>query len=115
MVGRVTLNGWKREKRPIASRSGHFLQTQRDPICKTEGIIVKVLRDEVGAISAEPYSTSKHALAYQTLPLALIKLDLFMGGFSVDCRVWHPMPFSIIMAKLHLPPPSKASTLFITF
>jgi len=50
---------------------------------------VKVLRDAVAAISAEPYSTSKHALAYQTLPLALIKLDLFMGGFSVDCRVWH--------------------------
>ncbi|KAJ0137656.1 hypothetical protein HZ326_19391 [Fusarium oxysporum f. sp. albedinis] len=53
---------------------------------------------------------SKHALAYQTLPLALIKLDLFMGGFSVECRVWHPMPFSIIMGKL--PSQSKASTLF---
>ena len=71
---------------------------------------MKVLRDAVAAISAEPYSRSKHALAYQTLPLALIKLDLFMGGFSVECRVWHPMPFSIIMGKL--PSPSKASTLF---
>jgi hypothetical protein len=87
MVGRVTLNGWKREERPIASRSGHFLQSQRDPISE-RGTGWALLRRSQGMLMLQyqlsPIAHLKHALAYQTLPLALIKLDLFMGGFSVD-------------------------------